>query len=51
MWEKLLLDYFENEMRAHLKASHFTRIEGQLLFTWSSAGIALENLTSSGQTE
>ena len=38
-WEKLLLEYFENEMRAPssaklLLANPFTRTDGQLLFTW-----------------
>ena len=50
-WEKLLLEYFEDEMRApspakHLLANPFVRTSGQLMFTWSLAGVALEALTS-----
>ena len=38
-WEKLLLDYFEEEMRApssakHLLANLFIRTSGRLMFTW-----------------
>ena len=48
-WEKLLLNYFEDEMRApssaqHLLANPFVRSAGQLMFTWSLAGVALEAL-------
>ena len=40
MWEKLLLEYFENEMRAPssaqpLMANVFTQTERLLLFTWN----------------
>ena len=50
-WEKLLLEYLEDEMRApslakHLLANAFVRTAGQLMFTWSLAGVALEALTS-----
>ena len=50
-WEKLLLEYFEDEIRApssakHLLANLFVRTAGQLMFTWSLAGVALEALTS-----
>ena len=50
-WEKLLLEYFENEMRApssakSLIANPFTWTEGQLLFTWCLAGVPLEDLAS-----
>ena len=50
-WEKLLLEYFGNEMRTPssaqpLMANHFVRTARQFLFTWSLAGVALEELTS-----
>ena len=50
-WETLLLEYFEDEMRAPssalpLMASPFVRTAGQLMFTWSLAGVAMEVLTS-----
>ena len=46
-----LLDCFENKMRAHssaknLLANPFVRTAGQLMFTWSLAGVTLEALTS-----
>ena len=49
-WEKLLLEYFEDAMRAPssalpLMANPFVRTPGQLMFTWSFAGVALEALT------
>ena len=48
--EKLLLGYFENELRAPssakpLMTNPFARTEGQLLFTWCLAGVSLEDLT------
>ena len=48
-WEKLLLEFFEHEMRApssakHLLANPFARAAGQLMFTLSLAGVALEGL-------
>ena len=51
IWENLLLEYFEDEMRAPssaqpLMANPFVRTAGQLMFTWSLAGVALEMLTS-----
>ena len=51
MWEKLLLEYFENEMRAPssaqpLMANIFTQTERQLLFTWCLAEKALKDLNS-----
>ena len=50
-WENLLLEYFEDEMRAPssaqpLMANPFVRAAGQLMFTWSLLGVALELLTS-----
>ena len=50
-WEKLLLDYFEDEMSAPssaqpLLANPFVRTAGQLMFRWSLPGLALEALTS-----
>ena len=50
-WENLLLEYFEDAMRAPssalpLIANPFVRTAGQLMFTWSFAGVALEALTS-----
>ena len=50
-WEKLLLKSFEDEMRApssaqHLLANPFVRPAGQLMFTWSLVGVALEALIS-----
>ena len=50
-WENLLLEYFEDAMRAPssalpLMAIPFVRTAGQLMFTWSFAGVALEALTS-----
>ena len=50
-WENLLFEYFKNEMRAPSSAqppmvSPFIWTEGQLLFTWCLAGVALEDLTS-----
>ena len=50
-WEKLLLVYFEDEMRTPssappLMTNPFVRIEGQLLFTCCLAGLALEDLIS-----
>ena len=50
-WENLLLECFEDAMGAPssalpLMANLFVRIEGQLMFTWSFAGVALEALTS-----
>ena len=50
-WEKLVLEYFENEMRAPqfahlLLADPFTLTERQFLFTWCLAGLALEDLNS-----
>ena len=50
-WENLLLDSFEDAMRAPssalpLMANHFVRTAKQLMFTWSFAGVALEALTS-----
>ena len=49
--ENLLLDYFEDAMRAPssvlpLMAKPFVRTAGQLMFLWSFAGVALEVLTS-----
>ena len=50
-WEKLLLEYFENEMSAAssaqlLMANRFTRTERRFCFTWCLAGVALEDLNS-----
>ena len=50
-WENLILEYFEDAMRAPswalpLMANLFVRTAGQLMFTWSFAGVALEALTS-----
>ena len=50
-WEKLLLEYFKDEMRAPslaqpLIANPFVRAARQLMFTWSLAGVALEVLIS-----
>ena len=50
-WENLLLEYFEDAMRAPssalpLMANPFVRIAGQLMFTLSFARVALEALTS-----
>ena len=50
-WENLLLEYFEGAMRAPssalpLMANFFVGTAGQLMFTWSFAGVALEALTS-----
>ena len=49
-WESLLLEYFEDAMRAPssalpLMANPFVRMAGQLMFTWSFAGVVLEVLT------
>ena len=49
-WENLLLEYFEDAMREpssapSLMANPFVRTAGQLLFSWSLAGVALEALT------
>ena len=51
-WEKLLLEYFENEMRPPSSAQHpmansCTRTERQFLFTWCLAGVAFKDLNSS----
>ena len=50
-WEKLLLEYFENEMRAPLSAkllmtNPFTRTECQLLVAWCQARVSLQDLIS-----
>ena len=50
-WENLLIEYFEDTMIAPsstlpLMANPFVRTAGQLMFTWSFAGVALEALTS-----
>ena len=50
-WENLLLEYFEDEMGAFnsakpLMANPFIRTAGQLMFTWSLAGVALEMVIS-----
>ena len=50
-WEKLLLEYFENDMRTlssaqTLMAIPFTRTEGQLVFRCCLAVVELEDLTS-----
>ena len=50
-WEKLLLEYFENEMSAAssaqlLMANGFTRTERRFCFTWCLADVALEDLNS-----
>ena len=50
-WENWLLELFEDEMRAPssaqpLMANPFVRTAGQLMFTCSFAGVALEALTS-----
>ena len=49
--EKLLLEYFENEISAPssaqlLMAIFFTQIERQLLLTWCLAEVALKDLNS-----
>ena len=44
-----MLEYFEDAMRAPssaLMANPFIRTAGQLMFTWSFAGVALEALSS-----
>ena len=51
MWEKILLEYFENDIRAHssaqiLMANPFTRTDGQLVFSCCLAVVELEDLTS-----
>ena len=50
-WQNLLLDYFEEAMRAPssalpLMANPFVRTAGQLIFAWTLVGIELEVLTS-----
>ena len=50
-WEHLLLEYFEDAMRPPSSAlplitNPFVHATGQLIFTWSFAGVALEALTS-----
>ena len=50
-WEDVLLEYFEDAMRAPwsalpLMANPFVRMTEQLMFTWSFARVALEALTS-----
>ena len=50
-WENLLLEFFEDAMRAPssalpLMAKPFVHTSGQLMFTWSFTGVALESLTS-----
>ena len=50
-WEKLLLEYFENEMSAPssaqlLMSNLFTRTERQFFFTWFLAEVALDDLNS-----
>ena len=50
-WEKLLWEYFEDKMRAHLSAKHllpnpFVETAEQLMFMWNLKGVALEALTS-----
>ena len=50
-YEKLLLEYIENEMSAPssaqlLMTNIFTQIERQLLFTWCLAEVALKDLNS-----
>ena len=50
-WKSLLLEYFEDSMRETssalpLMANPFVRTAGQLMFTWSFAGVALEASTS-----
>ena len=49
-WEKLLLEYFESKMRAPssaqpLSSNPFVRTLGQLMFTWSLVGVAVEAMT------
>ena len=49
--ENLLLEYFEGAMRAPssallLMVNPFVHRAGQLMFTWSFAGVALEALSS-----
>ena len=49
-WENLMLDYFEDAMSAPSSAlplmeNPFVRTAGQLMLTWSFAGVALEALT------
>ena len=53
-WEKLLLEYFENEMSGAssaqlLMANLFTRTEPRFCFTWCLAEVALEDLNSCGK--
>ena len=36
-------------MAKHLLANPFVRMAGQLMFTWSLAGVAIEALTSYGK--
>ena len=50
-WQNLLLKYFEDAMRAPssalpLMANPFIRTAGQLMFTWSLAGVVLDALAS-----
>ena len=50
-WEKLQLEYFENELRAPpsaklLMTNPFTRTECQVLFAWCQAGVSLQDLIS-----
>ena len=50
-WEKLLLEYFEDEMRTPSSApplmmNPFVRTEGQLMLPWCLEGVAFEELTS-----
>ena len=50
-WKNLLLEYFEDAMRAPssalpLMANPFVRTAGQLMFKWSFAEVVLEALTS-----
>ena len=49
-----MLDYFEDAMRSTssalpLMVNLFVRTAGQLMFTWSFAGVALKALTSHGK--
>ena len=55
-FEKLLLEYIENEMSAPssaqlLMANIFTQIERQLLFMWCLAEVALKDLNSCEKTK
>ena len=50
-WENLLLEYFEDAMRAPssapaLMANPFVWAVGQMLFSWTLVGVTLEALTS-----